>query len=67
MKIVIKNINNQYFSKKPEVSFVENKKLAHIFKCINEEHAKIILEKTIEFTYQNNLLIESVEEEFNEC
>ena len=63
MKIIIKNLNNEYFSKKPEVGFVKNKNFAHVFNCINEEHTKIVLEKTMAFTYQENLLIEKIEEE----
>lgn len=63
MKIFVRNIEGQYFSRYPEVGFTKNKNFAFEFNCINDEHAKIILEKTKIFTYQNDLIFENMEQE----
>jgi hypothetical protein len=63
MQIVIKNNIGEYFYKIPEIGFTKNKMNSHIFKCINEEHAKIILEKTKEFVSYNELYFEMFQDE----
>jgi hypothetical protein len=63
MEIVIKNNVGEYFQKLPEIGFTNFKKNAHIFKCINDEHAKIVLEKTKEFVSYNDLYLEFLQQE----
>ena len=63
MKIVIRNFFGEYFCKYPEVCFVKSIIDAYYFTCINEEHAKIILEKTKSFIFNNDLTYEEVKEE----
>ncbi len=60
MKVLIKDSTGNFFCRKPEVGFFQNKNDACIFKCINEEHAKIILFKTKEFTFREDLLLEEI-------
>lgn len=63
MKIYIRTIDGLFFSRKPEVCFTTEKQLACIFTCINEEHAKIVVEKTKLFTFKEDLVYEMVEQE----
>lgn len=63
MKIIIKDSFGNFFYRKPEVGFFENKQYAHVFTCINEEHIKIILEKTKQFTFRDDLFIEEVNDD----
>lgn len=63
MEIIIKNNIGEYFYKIPEIGFTKNKKHSHIFKCINEEHAKLILEKTKEFVSYDGLSFELLQHE----
>jgi hypothetical protein len=63
MKIIIKNSFGEYFQRIPEVGFTNFKNNAHIFNCINDEHAKIVLEKTKEFVSYNDLYLELLHQE----
>jgi len=63
MEIIIKNNIGQYFQRKPEVGFTTFKNNAYIFRCVNDEHAKIILEKTKEFVSCNDLCLELLQQE----
>ena len=63
MKIVVKDSNGLFFSRKPEVCFTEKEELAHVFTCINEEHAKIVVEKTQMFTSKISLCYVLLEQE----
>lgn len=63
MKIIIKNGSGEYFQRIPEVGFTNFKNNAHVFNCVNHEHAKIVLEKTKEFVLYNDIYLEEVENE----
>jgi len=63
MEIVIKNNIGEYFQRKPEVGFTSFKKNAYVFNCVNDEHAKIVLEKTKEFVSYNDLYLELLQQE----
>lgn len=62
MKIFVRTIDGLFFSKNPEVCFTNKINLAHIFTCINEEHAKIVVEKTKVFTFKDDLVYQFVED-----
>lgn len=66
MKITIKDSFGNFFHRKPEVGFFQDKNNAHVFTCINEEHIKIILEKTKQFTFREDLFVEEVDDEEKE-
>jgi len=61
MKIIIKNTSGDFFCKQPEVGITKNKKDAHIFFCLNDYHANLILEKTKQFISNDNLNIEIID------
>jgi hypothetical protein len=66
MKIIIKNTSGDFFCKQPEVGITKNKKDAHIFFCLNDYHANLILEKTKQFISNDNLNLEIIDKtEFN--
>ena len=64
MKVLIKDSVGNFFCRQPEVGFNQKKDMAHVFTCINEEHAKIIVEKTQMFTSQIDLSYELLQEEY---
>ena len=61
MKIIIKNTSGDFFCKEPEVGITKNKKDAHVFFCLNDYHANLILEKTKQFISNDDLNLEIVE------
>jgi hypothetical protein len=61
MKIIIKNTSGDFFCKQPEVGITKNKKDAHIFFCLNDYHANLILEKTKQFISNDNLNLEIID------
>jgi hypothetical protein len=61
MKVIIKDFVGNYFCKKPEVGLTKIKNNAYVFDCYNEEHAKLILEKTKMFISNNDLNLEFIE------
>lgn len=61
MKVIIKDIGGNYFCKEPEVGLTNVKKNAYVFDCYNEEHSKLILEKTKMFISNADLTLEFVE------
>ena len=61
IKIIIKNSENGFFSKFPDVGITKNKKEAHVFFCLNDYHANLILEKTKQFISNNDLNFEIIE------
>ncbi|NBQ16745.1 hypothetical protein EBU24_00315 [bacterium] len=61
MKIIIKNVSGEFFSRKPEVGLTKLKKDAYVFDCYNEEHANLVLEKTKQFISNDNLCLEIIE------
>lgn len=63
MKVIIKNNVGEYFQRIPEVGFTNFKNNAFIFNCVNDEHAKIVLEKTKEFISYTDLYIECLQQE----
>ena len=67
MKIVVKDLYGNFFSKSPEVGLFNDLSKAKVFNCINEEHAKIIVEKTKEFISNNDLYMEVLDCEEEEA
>lgn len=61
MKVIIKDIGGNYFCREPEVGLTNIKNNAYVFNCYNEEHSKLILEKTKMFISNNDLTLEFVE------
>lgn len=61
MKIIIKNTSGDFFCKQPEVGITKNKKDAHIFFCLNDYHANLILEKTKQFISNDDLNLEIID------
>jgi hypothetical protein len=61
MKIIIKNTSGDFFCKQPEVGITKNKKDAHIFFCLNDYHANLILEKTKQFISNDNFNLEIID------
>lgn len=61
MKIIIRNISGEFFSREPEVGLTKIKKDAYVFDCYNEEHANLVLEKTKQFISSSDLNLEVIE------
>ena len=61
MKAIIKDVFGNYFCREPEVGLTKIKSDAYIFDCYNEEHSKLILEKTKMFISNNDLTLEFLE------
>jgi hypothetical protein len=61
MKAIIKDFVGNYFCREPEVGLTKVKSNAYIFDCYNEEHSKLILEKTKMFISNDDLTLEFVE------
>ncbi len=61
MKILIKDVFENYFCKSPEVGLTKIKSDAYVFNCYNQEHAKLILQKTKDFISNENLELEFID------
>lgn len=61
MKIIIKNMSGEFFSRSPEVGLTKFKKDAYVFDCYNQEHANLVLEKTKQFISNSDLNLEIVD------